>query len=113
MPSNLIVVLPLLLLGTSALLFWLWLLIVPLRSAMLCPEVCICDTGAFSVDCSKRSLNSVPKFHLTNVRVLFLSSNEINFLMNDSFVSLTALNELRIVNCGLRTIELGAFNGLT
>ena len=31
----------------------------------------------------------------------------------DSFVSLTELEELHIVDCGLRTMELGAFNGLT
>jgi len=33
--------------------------------------------------------------------------------MKDRFVSLTELKNLSVVNCGLRTIELGAFNGLT
>ena len=34
-------------------------------------------------------------------------------LGKDSFISLTTLNILHIFRCGLRTIELGAFNGLT
>jgi Leucine-rich repeat (LRR) protein len=87
--------------------------ILPGRFTILCPEDCTCDTGGSQVSCSGPSLNHVPLIHLTDVRILRLSYNEINILEKDSFVSLTELEELNIYNCGLETIELGAFNGLT
>ena len=37
----------------------------------------------------------------------------ITLLEKDTFVSLTELEKLNIFKCGLRTIQLGAFNGLT
>jgi Leucine-rich repeat (LRR) protein len=113
MSSSLTVVPVSLLLATSLLLFWLWLVILPARVAMLCPEGCKCDTGGYFVHCFLPSLKAVPLIHLTNVRVLRLSYNEITFLEKDSFFALTELEELDIYKCGLRTIDLGAFNGLT
>ena len=113
MPSRLTVVLLSLLLATPAVVFWLWLVIVPAKVEILCPEGCRCDTGGYFVECDGTSLKSVPLIHLTDVRVLGLFSNEITSLENDSFFSLTELDRLYIPKCGLRTINLGAFNGLT
>jgi hypothetical protein len=102
-----------LLVATPAVIFWLWLVIVPVRVAILCPEECHCDTGGNLVFCSSTSLTAVPLIHLTDVRVLSLSENNITLFEKDSFVSLTELEELDINKFGLRTIELGTFNGLT
>ena len=80
---------------------------------MLCPEECTCDTGGYKVYCNGTSLNPVPLNHFTDVRTILLSEYNITLLENDSFVSLTELDLLSISKCGLRTIELGAFNRLT
>ena len=113
MPSNLTVLLVSLLLATPAVVFWLWLVILPARVAILCPEECECDRGGYVVDCDGTSLTAVPLIHLTAIRVLWLFENQITLLEKDSFVSLTELNELYVILCGLRSIEMGAFNGLT
>ena len=102
-----------LLLAAPAVAFWLWLVIVPARVAILCPEGCECDPRGHYVDCSRKSLTSVSFIRLKNVRVLWLQRNNITVLENDSFVSLTELNLLDISYCKLRRIELGTFNMLT
>jgi hypothetical protein len=112
MPSRLTVVLVSLLLATPPLIFWLWLVTLPARVAMLCPEKCKCDIGGYWVDCSSASLNAVPLIYFTNVRELNLFNNNITLLKKDSFVSLTELDLLYIDRCGLREIDFGAFNGL-
>jgi hypothetical protein len=113
MPSRLIVVLVLLLLATTAVIVWLCLAILSAREATLCPEECRCDTVGHYVTCYGPSLTAVPVIRNTNVRVLELSENNITLFGRDSFVSLTELEGLFVFRCGLRTIELGAFNGLT
>ena len=113
MPSNLTVVFLSLLLATPTVIFWLLLVIVHARGAVLCPEGCTCDTGGYHISCYKKSLTAVPLIHLTNVRILRFERNVITLLEKNSFISLTELEELDIRYCGLRTIELGAFNGLT
>jgi len=113
MPSNLTVVLVSLLLATPAVAFWLWLLIVRAREAMMCPEGCECETAGYNVNCKSLSVNPIPLIHFTNVREMGLYENNISLLEKDSFVSMTELDELDIYKCGLRKIELGAFNGLT
>ena len=114
MPSRLTVVLVSLLLATPAVIFWLWLVILPARVAILCPEECRCDPEEYHVICYNTLLTTVPLIRLTDVRVLALRHN-ITLFERDSFVS-RGLNELEILQvgwCELRTIELGAFNGLT
>jgi hypothetical protein len=113
MPSKLTVVLVSLLLATPAVIFWLWLVVVPARVAMLCPEECICDIAGYIVQCIKTKLTALPSIHFTYVRVLWLDRYDITFLAKDSFVSLPDLEELSVISSGLRAIELGAFNGLT
>ena len=112
MPSRLTVVFLSLLLAAPALIFWLWLLIVSARVPELCPEECQCDTGGYDVRCYGASLNPIPLIHLTDVRALWLIQNNITLLKKDTFVSLTKLKGMDIYN-SVRTIELGAFNGLT
>ena len=113
MPSSLTAVLVSLLLATPPLMYWLYLVVVPARVAMLCPEKCQCDTGGYHVTCKFLSVNPVPLIHLKNVQVLRLSNNEIKLLEKESFVSMTELLLLDVIWCGLITINLGAFNGLT
>jgi len=113
MPSRLTVVLVSLLLATPAVIFWFWLVIVPARVAVLCPEECQCDPGGYFVHCSGTSLNPAPLIHLRGVRFLRLFINKIKFFEKDSFVSLSELENLHVLFCELRRIELGAFNGLT
>ena len=48
MPSRLTVVLVSLLLATSTVIIWLWLVIVPARVAILGPEECRCDPERIS-----------------------------------------------------------------
>ena len=113
MSSRVAVVLVSLLLAAPVVMFWLWLVILPARVATLCPVECTCDTGGYYVSCVNTSLNPVPLIRLTDVRVIWLYENKIPLLGNDSFVSLTDLEKLSVSWCGLRTIEMGAFNGLT
>jgi len=113
MPSRLTVVLVSLLLALPVVIFWLWLVILPARVAILCPEGCRCDIGGYNVICDDTSLTAVPLIHLTDVRELWFIDNNITLLQKDSFVSLTDLDRLDVLRCGLRRIELGAFNGLT
>jgi hypothetical protein len=115
MPSRLTVVLVSLLLGTPAVIFWLWLEILSARAAILCPEGCECDPGKYYVTCYESSLNNIPLIFPTNVRQLRLHYNNITSLGKDSFISkgLIELEELTAIFCGLEIIEMGAFNGLT
>ena len=86
----------------------------PARVAILCPEECLCDPGGCQVSCDDPSVTAVSLIHLTNVRDLRLYYNNITLFERDCFVSrgLTELEILLVFRCGLRTIELGAFNGL-
>jgi hypothetical protein len=113
MPSSLTVVLVSLLLGAPSLLFWLWLVIVPARVAILCPEECECDLAQYAVRCINTTLTAVTSIHFTHFDALGVAASNITCLVKDSFVSLTGLLDLFVFRCGLRTIELGAFNGLT
>ena len=113
MPSSLTVVLVSLLLSLPVVIFWLWLVILPARVAILCPEKCRCDIGGYHVKCDGTSINPVPLIHLPDVRWLLLFTSKILLLVNDSFATMAELDRLEISNSGLRSIELRAFNGLT
>jgi hypothetical protein len=114
MPSRLPVVLVSLLLALPVVIFWLWLVIVPARVAVLCPEECLCETGGYIVKCEHTSLTAVPLIHLTDVRDLWFIRNKMTLLLaRDNFVSLTELEDLIFWDSGLRKIDLGTFNGLT
>ena len=83
--------------------------------AVLCPEECQCDPGGYQVTCDGSSLTAVPSISLTGVQVLYIIDNNITLLERDIFVSrgLTDLEVLWVWECGLSTVELGAFKGLT
>jgi hypothetical protein len=109
------VVLVSLLLASPAIIFWLWLVIVPISVTKLCPEKCRCDVGGYFVHCSSKGLHNIPSIYLTHVQGLVLNGNNITSLEKDIFFSegLTELNNLALDSCELQTIEVGAFNGLT
>jgi len=111
MATRLTVFLVSLLLVAPTLIFWLWLVILPAKVSMFCPEECWCDPGGYYVRCVGTSLAAVP--NLPGIQVLRLSKNNITLLEKDSFISLTELDILGVVKCGLKSINLGAFNGLT
>jgi hypothetical protein len=115
MPSRLTVVVLSLLLATPAVIFWLWLVILPARVVELCPEECWCDYEEFQVDCSNSSLENIPLIFPVNVRELDLDGNNITSFEKDSFISrgLAEMDTLSAGYCKLETIELGAFNGLS
>jgi Leucine-rich repeat (LRR) protein len=115
MPSKLTVVFLSLLLAIPAVIFWLWLLIQPIREAIQCPEECRCDEEGFDVNCFSSGLNGIPSNLPKHVRTLVLDSNNITIFENDSFVSkgLFDVQKLQAGFCKITKIELGAFNGLT
>jgi Leucine-rich repeat (LRR) protein len=115
MPKRVTVVLVSLLLATPFLMSWLRLVIVPYKVTKLCPQECWCDIGGYWIDCSGKSLHSIPSVYFTHVQELVLNDNNITSLERDSFISkeMTELDILALGRCGLQTIELGAFNGLT
>jgi hypothetical protein len=82
----------------------------------LCAEGCRCNTGGQSVHCNGTSLTAVPLMHLTDVQKLVLSEKtkkKKTVFEKDSFVQMTELEYLEVFRVGLRTIDLGIFNGLT
>jgi hypothetical protein len=115
MPSRLTVVLVSLLVATPAVIFWLWLVILRVRVAILCPEECMCDPGGYYVVCYNASLNYIALILPSDVRSLTIHGNNISSLEKDNIISrkMTQLEELRAELCHLRTIQAGAFNGLT
>jgi len=114
MPSRLTVVLLSLLVTAPAVIFWLWLVILPIGNEILCPEECRCEAEGHLVNCKEADLNSIPSNIPTHVRLLELSGNSITCFENDSFVSrgMVELDGLTANICKLRKIEVGAFNGL-
>jgi Leucine-rich repeat (LRR) protein len=115
MPSRPTVVLMTLLVATPAVIFWLWLVVLPARVAILCPEDCSCDPGGYYVNCLGLLKNNITSIIPTDVRRLLFHLIRITSLEKDRFISkgLTELEYLDVVFCGLERIELGAFNGLT
>jgi hypothetical protein len=112
MPSRLTVVLLSLLLTLPVVIFWLWLVIVPSRVAVLCPEECLCETQKRSLQCEGTPLTAVPIIQLKAVQEIWFFRNRIAIFVNESF-SLTELEIFFVDHCGLKTIHLGALKGLT
>jgi hypothetical protein len=87
--------------------------ILPTRVAILCPEGRNCGFAGYAVSCFNKTFNALLSIHFTHVQALLLVEKNITCLVKDSFVSLTEKLDLSGIGCGLRTIELGAYNGLT
>jgi len=115
MPSRLTVVFVSLLLATPVIIFWLWLVILPTRVAIECPEECRCKADGYYIKCSDSGLNSIPSNIPTHVRLLVRHGNNITYFLNSTFVfrGLVDLQILKADLCEVRKIELGAFSGLT
>ena len=103
--SSLTVMLLSLLLATTAVIFWMWLVILPTRVAISCPEGCVCETDGYYVNCSP--FNSIYLIFLTYVRELVFYSNSKTSLEKDRFISsgLTELQEISFNNCEIETIN--------
>jgi hypothetical protein len=67
------------------------------------------------VNCSDSGLNRIPTILPTHVRIIVLDSNNITLFEKDTFVSrgLVDVEMLQAGFCKIKTIEVGAFNGLT
>jgi hypothetical protein len=101
--------------GSNTCCHMLWLVILRVRVAILCPEECQCDIAGYYVTCLGYSLNNIPLILPTNAQELLLYSKSTTSLEKDSFISrgLTELEKLNVRSLALETIELGALNGLT
>ena len=105
-PSRLTVMLVSLLLATPALIFWLWLVILPARVAVLCPEECQCDTGGYYVKCYRPSLTAVPSIRLTDVRVLYITDNNITLSDRGTFFQEYWLSWRNWVQCCVDSVQV-------
>jgi Leucine-rich repeat (LRR) protein len=99
---------------TPALIFCAWLLILATTAPYQCPEECSCDAGGFTVECVSLPLNTTPVAFPKYVRILSFYSYNLIFLRKDNFLhsKLTQLENLGIDECGIESVESGAFNGL-
>jgi Leucine-rich repeat (LRR) protein len=104
-----------LLVASPALIFWIWLVVLPTRVTLLCPERCWCSAGGLKIDCTNSSLDNIPVILHKDVRSLTLDYNNLTYLKKDAFLSsaLAQLEKLSIDDCELVGVEPGAFNGLT
>jgi hypothetical protein len=115
MPATVKAVLVSLLVALPALIFWTWLVILPARFTLLCPEGCRCSAGGDKVDCINSSLDNIPVIFHKGVQSLTFDRNNLTYLKKDTFLymGLARLERLSINKCKLVGIEPGAFNGLT
>ncbi|PNF18689.1 hypothetical protein B7P43_G05040 [Cryptotermes secundus] len=115
MPATVKAVLISLLVASPALVFWAWLVILPARFTLLCPDGCWCSAGGDKIDCTNSSLDNIPVIFHKDARSLTLDSNNLTYLKKDAFLSsgLARLETLSIDKCGIVGVEPGALNGLT
>ncbi|XP_055372286.1 protein slit-like isoform X2 [Condylostylus longicornis] len=76
-----------------------------------CPRQCQCD--GLTVDCSHRNLIQVPRNIPPEVEKLDLSGNNITIIFDSDFQHLSRLRVLQITDNEIHTIEKGAMNELT
>ncbi|XP_063054278.1 leucine-rich repeat and immunoglobulin-like domain-containing nogo receptor-interacting protein 4b [Engraulis encrasicolus] len=77
-----------------------------------CPQRCDCRLETQEVNCSQKSLSSVPEGFASDVKRLDLSSNRLKTLSRRQFYGLSKLQELDLSNNVLSMIEVEAFQGL-
>ncbi|XP_014300298.2 uncharacterized protein LOC103571726 [Microplitis demolitor] len=81
-----------------------------------CGPPCKCKwvSGKKTADCTRQNYTHVPNYLSSEIQNLDLTSNRINHLQEGAFsrVGLVNLHKLVMRNCGIRTINTGAFNGL-
>ncbi|PSN44465.1 hypothetical protein C0J52_10967 [Blattella germanica] len=96
-----------------ALILWLWLLIPAVRVLHQCPTRCWCDIGGTHVKCVNLSMRDV-SIRFQGLKKLSIDYNNITVLKRNAFLSngLIELEVLSVKNCGLESLEAGAFNGL-
>uniref|UniRef100_A0A8C6TB60 Leucine rich repeat containing 4C, genome duplicate b n=1 Tax=Neogobius melanostomus TaxID=47308 RepID=A0A8C6TB60_9GOBI len=88
------------------------LVVAGLVRAQTCPSVCSCSNQFSKVICTRRGLRDVPDGISTNTRYLNLQDNLIQVIKVDSFKHLRHLEILQLSKNHIRSIEIGAFNGV-
>lgn len=83
---------------------------------MQCPSACKCKwvSGKKTAECIKQELTQVPRDLSPEIQYLDLSGNRITRLVDDVFnhANLKNLHKLSLRECGIETIQTGAFNNL-
>ncbi|XP_033108673.1 relaxin receptor 1-like [Anneissia japonica] len=76
------------------------------------PPVCKCGNKT-EVDCSATGMTTIPQAISRNISRLTLLGNDIQTILNNSFVNFEQLHKLTLAQNGLVRMEINAFNGLT
>lgn len=99
---------------TTVLLLPLLLLLAAIAASSACPDGCSCmdrdDVG--TTFCMNKELRAVPDLP-KNTQHLYLQGHVLGTLPKASFVNWPALRTLVLEDCGIHTIEAGAFDGLS
>ncbi|XP_057335185.1 slit homolog 2 protein-like [Microplitis mediator] len=81
-----------------------------------CEPPCKCEwaSGKKSADCTIQNYTHVPNYLSPEIQNLDLSFNSINHLKKNAFSNVGLVNLYKLVmrNCGIQTINTGAFHGL-
>nr|XP_033791392.1 leucine-rich repeat-containing protein 3-like [Geotrypetes seraphini]XP_033791393.1 leucine-rich repeat-containing protein 3-like [Geotrypetes seraphini] len=87
-------------------------LILCLRSSLMCPEGCNCSAEIGVVRCTNRELREIPRDIPEDTSVLYLDSNHITSIPEGAFRELYKLRELYLSNNLIDSISPGAFREL-
>jgi Leucine-rich repeat (LRR) protein len=82
----------------------------------VCPEECTCDLQEGSIDCSNRSLRTIPvtlNCAWPNVTKINLKQNQITHVPGYAFSEVTQLERLYLYENLIETIDQNAFHSLT
>jgi hypothetical protein len=98
-----------------AMLVFMWTKLLPEPASYQCSEECWCDAGRFTVDCFSLPVNTTNVTFPKYVWILRFNLFNLKFLRKDTFLhsKFTQLKNLEIDECGIESVEPGAFNGLT
>uniref|UniRef100_A0A8C6WG98 Leucine rich repeat containing 3 n=1 Tax=Neogobius melanostomus TaxID=47308 RepID=A0A8C6WG98_9GOBI len=91
----------------------LWLLMMS-ESAGGCPQGARAgDRGGLVVQCSSRSLDTIPSKLPRDTAILLLSSNRIRHIPQEAFGELPRLREIDLSHNAIESVEVGAFQGVS
>ncbi|XP_046748137.1 leucine-rich repeat-containing protein 24 [Diprion similis] len=82
----------------------------------VCEAPCKCKwvSGKKSAECIQLNLTTVPNWLSSEIQILDMTGNALGSLRRDAFhdVKLDNLQKLLLRDCGIETLDAGAFNGL-
>ncbi|XP_056157462.1 leucine-rich repeat-containing protein 3-like [Lampris incognitus] len=94
--------------------FWLVWPMMTMTAASVCPKSCHCtERNGVVVQCTSSNLESIPSSLPRDTVVLLLSSNQIRHVPSGAFKDLDRLRELDLSHNFIRSLEDGAFQGLS